>query len=262
MEIQIQNVSFTYPKGREVLSNLTLDLPASGLTGLLGPNGAGKSTLMKLLSASLLPSSGAILVNGRPLIQAERFLKAYLGYLPQGFGLFEELTPAQFLKYMAALKEVSRSSFSISQLLADVHLEDKANIPIRALSGGQRQRVGIAQALLGNPSLLILDEPTAGLDPEERAYFRNLFSKKAQNSLVLLSTHIIEDLASVCSRLLIIRGGRILFSGSLGQLVQTAFSASSIPSAVSAPLSWDIPEAGAHALEAAYLRLISGEVAL
>ena len=206
MEIQIQNVSFTYPKGREVLSNLTLDLPASGLTGLLGPNGAGKSTLMKLLSASLLPSSGAILVNGRPLIQAERFLKAHLGYLPQGFGLFEELTPAQFLKYMAALKEVSRSSFSISQLLADVHLEDKANIPIRALSGGQRQRVGIAQALLGNPSLLILDEPTAGLDPEERAYFRNLFSKKAQNSLVLLSTHIIEDLASVCSRLLIIRG--------------------------------------------------------
>ena len=97
---------------------------------------------------------------------------------------------------------------------------------------------------------------------EERAYFRNLFSKKAQNSLVLLSTHIIEDLASVCSRLLIIRGGRILFSGSPGQLVQTAFSASSIPSAVSAPLSWDIPEAGAHALEAAYLRLISGEVAL
>lgn len=90
MEIQIQNVSFTYPKGREVLSNLTLDLPASGLTGLLGPNGAGKSTLMKLLSASLLPSSGAILVNGRPLIQAERFLKAHLGYLPQGFGLFEE----------------------------------------------------------------------------------------------------------------------------------------------------------------------------
>ena len=252
MEIQIQNVSFTYPKGREVLSNLTLDLPASGLTGLLGPNGAGKSTLMKLLSASLLPSSGAILVNGRPLIQAERFLKAHLGYL----------TPAQFLKYMAALKEVSRSSFSISQLLADVHLEDKANIPIRALSGGQRQRMGIAQALLGNPSLLILDEPTAGLDPEERAYFRNLFSKKAQNSLVLLSTHIIEDLASVCSRLLIIRGGRILFSGSPGQLVQTAFSASSIPSAVSAPLSWDIPEAGAHALEAAYLRLISGEVAL
>ena len=133
MEIQIQNVSFTYPKGREVLSNLTLDLPASGLTGLLGPNGAGKSTLMKLLSASLLPSSGAILVNGRPLIQAERFLKAHLGYLPQGFGLFEELTPAQFLKYMAALKEVSRSSFSISQLLADDHLEDKANIPIRAL---------------------------------------------------------------------------------------------------------------------------------
>ena len=191
MEIQIQNVSFTYPKGREVLSNLTLDLPASGLTGLLGPNGAGKSTLMKLLSASLLPSSGAILVNGRPLIQAERFLKAHLGYLPQGFGLFEELTPAQFLKYMAALKEVSRSSFSISQLLADVHLEDKANIPIRALSGGQRQRMGIAQALLGNPSLLILDEPTAGLDPEERAYFRNLFSKKAQNSLILLSTHII-----------------------------------------------------------------------
>ncbi len=96
MEIQIQNVSFTYPKGREVLSNLTLDLPASGLTGLLGPNGAGKSTLMKLLSASLLPSSGAILVNGRPLIQAERFLKAHLGYLAQGFGLFEELTRRNF----------------------------------------------------------------------------------------------------------------------------------------------------------------------
>ena len=262
MEIKIQNVSMTYPSGKQALKGLNLELKSPSLIGLLGPNGAGKSTLMKLLVAALMPTEGSILVDGAPLNKVEGKLKASLGYLPQDFGLFEELTVTQFLDYMAALKGLRSPQAAIRDVIRAVNLEEKARAKIRTLSGGQRQRVGIAQALLGNPSLLILDEPTAGLDPEERAYFRNLFSKKAQNSLVLLSTHIIEDLASVCSRLLIIRGGRILFSGSPGQLVQTAFSASSIPSAVSAPLSWDIPEAGAHALEAAYLRLISGEVAL
>ena len=210
MEIQIQNVSFTYPKGREVLSNLTLDLPASGLTGLLGPNGAGKSTLMKLLSASLLPSSGAILVNGRPLIQAERFLKAHLGYLPQGFGLFEELTPAQFLKYMAALKEVSRSSFSISQLLADVHLEDKANIPIRALSGGQRQRVGIARALAASPDILLMDEPFGAVDEITRIQLQDeiLRIHGERKLTVMFVTHDIEEALKLGTRTLVMEKGR------------------------------------------------------
>ena len=266
MKIQIQNVAFTYPGGTEALKGISLDLPLSGLVGLLGPNGAGKSTFIKLLSASRLPTSGSILVNGRPLIQSERFFRSHLGYLPQGFGLFDELTPAQFLEYMSALKEISGPS--ISRLLEAVHLEDKADTPIRSLSGGQRQRVGIAQALLGDPSLLILDEPTAGLDPEERAYFRSLFSEKARHSLVLLSTHIIEDLYAVCSRLLVIRGGQILFSGTPERLIQAAASASHEASAASAsyaalaPMPVNGSETGAHDLENAYLRLMSGEVVL
>lgn len=220
MEINIQNVTMTYPNGKQALKNLTLDMRSPGMIGLLGPNGAGKSTLMKLLVAALMPTSGTIKVDGRPLAGTERLLKSQLGYLPQDFGLFDELTVTEFLDYMAALKGISKTA--IPEVIKAVNLEEKKKSKIRTLSGGQRQRVGIAQALLGEPQLLIFDEPTVGLDPEERIHFRNLFSQRAQNRLVLLSTHIIEDVQSVCDRLIVINQGRILFTGTPSQLIQIA----------------------------------------
>lgn len=220
MEINIQNVTMTYPDGKQALKGLTLDMHSPGMIGLLGPNGAGKSTLMKLLVAALMPTSGTIKVDGRPLAGTERLLKSQLGYLPQDFGLFDELTVTEFLDYMAALKGISKTA--IPEGIKAVNLEEKKKSKIRTLSGGQRQRVGIAQALLGEPQLLIFDEPTVSLDPEERIHFRNLFSQRAQNRLVLLSTHIIEDVQSVCDRLIVINQGRILFTGTPSQLIQIA----------------------------------------
>ena len=222
MELSIQNVSMTYPNGKQALKDLTLDLRASSLIGLLGPNGAGKSTLMKLLVASLLPTEGSILVDGVPLEKAERQLKERLGYLPQDFGLFDELTVTEFLDYMAALKGLRRPQAAIREVIRAVNLEEKAKAGIRTLSGGQRQRVGIAQALLGDPPFLIFDEPTVGLDPEERIHFRNLFSRTAQERLVLLSTHIIEDVQSVCDQIVVIHHGQIRFTGTPEQLIQSA----------------------------------------
>ena len=200
--------------------DLTLEAPS--LIGLLGPNGAGKSTLMKLLVSALVPTGGDILIDGQPLAKRERFLKSHLGYLPQDFGLFDELTVAQFLGYMAALKGVRRPEQAINAAIQAVNLQEKSRAKIRTLSGGQRQRVGIAQALLGEPSLLIFDEPTVGLDPEERIHFRNLFSRSAQDRLVLLSTHIIEDVQSVCDQIVVMDGGRILFAGTPAAMIRAA----------------------------------------
>lgn len=222
MEINIQNVGMTYPNGKRALKDITLDLKTPSMIGLLGPNGAGKSTLMKLLVTALMPTSGTIMVDGCPAAEAERLLKAQLGYLPQDFGLFNELTVMQFLDYMAALKGLKDAKAAVSRAIMDVNLEEKKRTRIRALSGGQRQRVGIAQALLGGPGLMILDEPTVGLDPEERIHFRNLFSRMAQDRLVLLSTHIIEDVQSVCDSLVVIDQGSILFTGTPSQLIQEA----------------------------------------
>ena len=222
MQISLQELTMTYPSGKKALQGVNLELDSPSLVGLLGPNGAGKSTLMKLLVAGLLPTGGAIRVNGEPLLRRERALKARLGYLPQDFGLYDELTVTQFLDYMAALKGLRDSRAAIQSAIEEVHLEEKARAKIRTLSGGQRQRVGIAQALLGEPELLIFDEPTVGLDPEERIHFRNLFSRLAQKRLVLLSTHIIEDVQSVCSRLLVLHRGKLRFDGPPEELIRAA----------------------------------------
>ena len=222
MEIAIENVSMTYPNGKQALRELDLELKSPSLVGLLGPNGAGKSTLMKLLVSALAPTAGTILADGQPLEKAERQLKARLGYLPQDFGLFDELTVTQFLDYMAALKGLRGPQAAIREVIRAVNLEEKARARIRTLSGGQRQRVGIAQALLGDPAFLIFDEPTVGLDPEERIHFRNLFSRTAQDRLVLLSTHIIEDVQSVCDQLVVMDHGQILFAGTPEALIQSA----------------------------------------
>ena len=219
MEIRIEHLSMTYPSGKQALKDLDLELKAPSLIGLLGPNGAGKSTLMKLLVAALLPTRGEILVDGQPLDRTERLLKARLGYLPQDFGLFDELAVTQFLDYMAALKGIGDPKAAIQKAVRAVNLEEKARAKIRTLSGGQRQRVGIAQAILGDPPFLIFDEPTVGLDPEERIHFRNLFSHAAQDRLVLLSTHIIEEAASVFERVIILDEGKIIENAETDELV-------------------------------------------
>lgn len=218
MNIKITGLSMTYPNGKTALDNIDLQMESPHLIGLLGPNGAGKSTLMKLLTAALLPTKGSIQINGTPLEKAERLMKSQLGYLPQSFGLYDELTVYQFLDYMAALKGIRDSKDSINRVIEQTNLTEKRRAQIRTLSGGQRQRVGIAQALLGDPAFLIFDEPTVGLDPEERVQFRNLFSQLAKNKLILLSTHIIEDIQSICNQLLIIAHGKILFSGAPDEL--------------------------------------------
>lgn len=239
MKIEIDHLSMTYPGGKQALKDISFTLESPNLIGLLGPNGAGKSTLMQLLVAALKPSSGSISIDGVPLTQCERQLKASLGYLPQNFGLYNELTIWQFLDYMAALKNISDSRSAVNEALEATNLQNLKRSRIRTLSGGQRQRVGIAQALLGNPSFLIFDEPTVGLDPEERLNFRTLFSHIAQERIVLLSTHIIEDIQSVSSQLIIIHQGKIQFHGTPSELIsQTEGDNSS------------------HSLEDAYLSLI------
>ncbi|CBZ03956.1 ATP-binding cassette domain-containing protein [Clostridium botulinum] len=226
MKISVKNLNMIYKAGKKAgkkaLNDVSLQIESPSLIGLLGPNGAGKSTLMKLLVAELIPTSGEILIDGVPLLKNERKLKASLGYLPQSFGLYDELTVWQFLDYMAALKGIKNSKKVIKEVIEKTNLTEKRKARISTLSGGQRQRVGIAQALMDNPELLIFDEPTVGLDPEERINFRNLFSKAAQDKIVLLSTHIIEDVQSVCDKLIVINHGQILFTGTPEELIALA----------------------------------------
>ena len=222
MQINITNLSMEYGARKKALSDVSLCLESPNLIGLIGPNGAGKSTLMKLLVAGLLPTSGSITVDGTPLTKCEKELKKRLGYLPQSFGLYDELSVWQFLDYMSALKGIENRNAAIETAIAATNLNKKRKAKIKTLSGGQRQRVGIAQAILGDPGFMIFDEPTVGLDPEERIHFRNLFSEIAQNKIVLLSTHIIEDVQSVCNRLIVIHHGCILFTGTPEELIKAS----------------------------------------
>lgn len=222
MKITLKNLNKIYPTGKKALQNINLEMESPNLIGLLGQNGAGKSTLMKLLVAELLPTTGEIMLDGTALSKKEKELKTKLGYLPQIFGLYEELKVWEFLDYMAALKGVKNKKEEIDYVIEETNLTEKRKAKIGSLSGGQKQRVGIAQALLGNPEFLIFDEPTVGLDPEERVKFRNLFSKTAQDKIVLLSTHIIEDVQAICNRIIVIHKGRILFDGKPEHLIQEA----------------------------------------
>ncbi len=214
MKIDVDHITMIYPSGKKALQDISLRAESPNFIGVLGPNGAGKTTLMKLLIAGLLPTKGEILLNEKPLLSQEKYLKSQLGYLPQSFGLYDELTVCQFLDYMAALKNI-KDSGAIAEVLERTNMTGQKKTRIRSLSGGQRQRVGIAQALLGNPQLIILDEPTVGLDPEERVKFRNIFSEM----IVLLSTHIVEDVQAVCNRVLVIHDGLILFDGTPSRLI-------------------------------------------
>ncbi|WP_343208324.1 ATP-binding cassette domain-containing protein [Anaerolentibacter hominis] len=222
MKIAVENLNMTYPNGKQALQQISFQIESPDMIGLVGPNGAGKSTLMQLLVAGLIPTGGTISVNGESLRKKENELKKELGYLPQSFGLYGELTVWQFLDYMAAVKGLRDSKPMIEQAIRMANLTEQKKTKIRTLSGGQRQRVGIAQAMLGDPELIIMDEPTVGLDPEERIHFRNLFSQRGDKKIVILSTHIIEDIQSICNRLIVINQGRILFDGPPEKLILQA----------------------------------------
>ena len=209
----IKDLMKTYASGVQALKGISLEIQP-GMFGLLGPNGAGKTTLMKILATLLEPESGTAEMDGLDLIIAKSTTRKKLGYLPQDFGLYPTLTAAQMLDYFAKLKGVTdkkeRHSL-VDALLERVNLIADRNRRLGGFSGGMRQRVGIAQALIGNPELLIVDEPTAGLDPEERARLHNLLAETTrENTVVLLSTHIVSDVSNLCSQFAVIRGGRIL----------------------------------------------------
>jgi len=212
MEINIQNVSMTYPSGKQALQNLSLELRSPSLIGLLGPNGAGKSTLMKLLVAALLPTSGSILVDGQPLLKTERQLKAQLGYLPQDFGLFNELTVAQFLDYMAALKGLRDSGTAVREVIRTVNLEGQARARIRSLSGGQRQAMALLMSTMTPIEFLILDEHTAAPDPKTAETIMELTHKivKEKELTTIMVTHNLRYAVEYGDRLLMMHQGRAI----------------------------------------------------
>ena len=222
--ITVRNLSKVYKGNIEALCNLELDIPGTGLFGLLGVNGAGKTTLMRILAGLLNPTGGEAHVFGNDVTTrpGKQSIKTLLGYLPQEFGVYPDLTAREFLDYIAVLKGVSSRTArrrQIDEVLDVVRLTDVAHRRLKIYSGGMKQRVGIAQALLGEPRLLIVDEPTAGLDPEERVRFRNLLGDVASRCAVILSTHIVEDVGQSCTHLVVLWQGTVLFHGAPSELV-------------------------------------------
>ena len=211
MMLHIQNVSKQYNKKNWGLRDFTLEI-GLGVLGLLGPNGAGKSTLMRMLATITKPTEGTISWNGMDVVRAPDTLRAVLGYLPQDFGIYPNLNCIEFLEYMAAIKGLDSKSTKkrIDELLQVVNLVEAAKRPLGGYSGGMKQRVGIAQALLNDPQLLIVDEPTVGLDPEERVRFRNLLSDLSGERIVILSTHIVSDVEATATHIVLINKGRLL----------------------------------------------------
>ncbi len=218
----IRDLTKTYPSGVQALRGISLDL-SHGVFGLLGPNGSGKTTLMKIVATLLEPDSGTVEMNGADLITRKDHTRRMLGYLPQDFGLYPTLTAWQMLDYLAKLKGVTNKNERhtlIDVLLERVNLSAERKQRLEGFSGGMRQRFGIAQALIGDPQLIIVDEPTAGLDPEERVRFHNLISESAsENTVVILSTHIVSDVANLCSHMAIIRKGKIISADTPRQAV-------------------------------------------
>src|SRR5512134_676256 len=208
--IETRNLSKTY-KGVQALKDFNLKL-TPGILGLLGPNGAGKSTLMRMLATITRPTEGAILWNGRDVVKDPEAVRSVLGYLPQDFGVYPNLSAQEFLEYMAAIKGISgtRARRKISELLDLVNLREAAHRRLGGYSGGMKQRVGIAQALLNDPQLLIVDEPTVGLDPEERVRFRNLLSDLSGERIVILSTHIVSDVEATATHIALVNKGQLL----------------------------------------------------
>jgi ABC-2 type transport system ATP-binding protein len=220
--LNIQNLSHIYANGTRALEAVNLNIPA-GMFGLLGPNGAGKSSLMRCLATLQVPSEGSIQFAEVDVLKQPAALRAQLGYLPQDFGVYPRVSAADMLDHLAVLKGVAARGErrdTVDALLRQVNLWDVRKKALAGFSGGMRQRFGIAQALIGNPRLIIVDEPTAGLDPEERNRFNNLLSEIGENVVVILSTHIVDDVTDLCPRMAILVGGRIVQSGTPNELIK------------------------------------------
>jgi ABC-type multidrug transport system ATPase subunit len=213
--MNIRNVGKQYTNGHWGLRDFTLEL-GPGVLGLLGPNGAGKSTLMRILATITKATTGSVTWNGKDIARSPDDLRAVLGYLPQHFGVYPNLSVIEFLEYMGAIKGLDSKSTKqrIDELLQVVNLVEAAKRPLGGYSGGMKQRVGIAQALLNDPQLLIVDEPTVGLDPEERVRFRNLLSDLSGERIVILSTHIVSDVEATATQIVLINQGRLLCESS------------------------------------------------
>ena len=219
--LSIHNLSKTYPNGVRALHGVSLEI-GRGLFGLLGPNGAGKSSLMRTIATLQEPDEGSIEFDGHDVIADPRFLRRQLGYLPQDFGVYPNIPAFDLLDHFAVLKGVNDRSARREQVDALLQLTNLYEVRKRAVStfsGGMKQRFGIAQALLGAPALIIVDEPTAGLDPEERNRFHDLLSEIGENVVVILSTHIVSDVSELCSRMGVLAGGRVLAQGKPSELM-------------------------------------------
>ena len=220
--LELNDVSHVYGNGTRALDRVTLSIPR-GMYGLLGPNGAGKSTLMRTIATLQTPTEGTIQFGRLDVIRQPELLRRVLGYLPQDFGVYPRVSAYQMLDHMAVLKGISRAAdrkVTVESLLQQVNLWSVRKKTLAGFSGGMRQRFGIAQALIGNPELIIVDEPTAGLDPEERNRFLNLLVEIGENVVVILSTHIVEDVADLCPRMAVLAGGKIQLEGAPLELIR------------------------------------------
>src|SRR5512137_689282 len=221
--LRIDNLTHVYPNGTRALDGVTLQIPR-GMFGLLGPNGAGKSSLMRCIATLQIPTEGAIRFGEIDVLASPDALRRTLGYLPQDFGVYPRVTALDMLDHLAVLKGFANRrerKESVEALLQQVNLWDVRKKALAGFSGGMRQRFGIAQALLGQPRLIIVDEPTAGLDPEERNRFLNLLAEIGENVVVILSTHIVEDVADLCPSMAIIAAGRIVRTGAPLELIES-----------------------------------------
>lgn len=221
MQLEIKGLNKTYPNGIEALKDVSLDIP-TGMFGLVGPNGAGKSTLMRTIATLQEADKGEIRLNGINVLEDKQDVRKVLGYLPQEFGLYPRVKAETLLNHIARLKGIAgykERKKTVEALLHKTNLYQHKSKKLGGFSGGMKQRFGIAQALLGNPQLIIVDEPTAGLDPSERNRFHNLLSEIGENIVVILSTHIIEDVKSLCNKMAIIHNGKILLTKKPGEAV-------------------------------------------
>lgn len=221
MDLRIENLFKHYPNGTQALQDVSLNIP-QGMFGLLGPNGAGKSTLMRTLATLQEADSGRVTLGDIDVLRQKDAVRRVLGYLPQEFGLYPKVSAEALLSHFALLKGIRNAKERrevVQALLKQTNLYDHRRQALGSFSGGMKQRFGIAQALLGNPKLIIVDEPTAGLDPEERVRFHNLLSAIGQNIIVILSTHIVSDVTDLCHAMAIIHEGRVRVAGNPSQLV-------------------------------------------
>ena len=223
MNLEVRSLSMNYGK-TQALSDVAFTLRSGGLTGLVGPNGAGKSTLLKILATLLRPTRGEVLLDGRDVRKKPDAMRSVLGYLPQDVPVYGSLNAWEFLSFMASVKKLKPEAAreQIGALMKTLHLSDVGRKPLSGFSGGMRQRVGIACALLGDPQVIIADEPTTGLDPQERVTLRSLLSGLAESRIVLLSTHIVSDVEAVASNLIVLKKGRVLFHGAPEELITGA----------------------------------------